>query len=80
MPTPHREGPYRFRFVSHDCNEPSHVHVIRDRKDQAKVWLEPVEVAWSVLSGKETREAVRIIKRNRNKILEVWHDHCSKLG
>src|SRR6266851_10017378 len=44
MPTVLRIGPYRIYFVSHDLNEPPHVHV--DRDDQsAKFWLAPVALA-----------------------------------
>lgn len=44
MPTVLRSGPYRIYFVSHDLNEPPHVHV--DRDDQsAKFWLAPVALA-----------------------------------
>ena len=44
MPTVLRSGPYRIYFVSHDLNEPPHVHV--DRDDQsATFWLAPVALA-----------------------------------
>ena len=35
-----REGPYRFYFVSHDLNEPPHVHIDRDAFS-TKSWLTP---------------------------------------
>lgn len=34
-------GPYRFFFYSFDGDEPTHVHVRRDRQ-HAKFWLAPV--------------------------------------
>lgn len=44
MPTVARIGPYRVYFVSHDMNEPPHVHVDREAYS-AKFWLEFLE-AW----------------------------------
>jgi hypothetical protein len=41
MPTVLRIGPYRFYFVSHDMDEPPHVHVDRD-DESAKFWLAAV--------------------------------------
>jgi hypothetical protein len=43
MPTVLRLGPYRFFFYAGDVDEPSHVHVERD-KDKAKFWLDPVRL------------------------------------
>ena len=43
MPVIHREGPYRFYFLSLDRGEPPHVHVGRDRA-LAKFWLSPVQL------------------------------------
>ena len=80
MPTTHREAGYRFHFVSYDCTEPPHVHVAKGATDLAKIWLTPVEVQRSALSGSETREVTRIVKRNRSKILQIWHEHCGNLG
>ena len=34
-------GPYRLFFYSFDCNEPMHVHVLRD-KAVCKFWLNPL--------------------------------------
>jgi len=45
MPTVLRSGPYRVYVVSHDRDEPMHVHVDRDEKS-AKFWLAPLAEAW----------------------------------
>lgn len=75
MPTVLREGPYQFRFVSFDCNEPPHVHVVRDKRDRAKVW---VEAAWSSLSGEELRRVLGIIEEHHKQIVEAWYAHCGE--
>jgi hypothetical protein len=61
MPTILRSGPYRVYFVSHDLEEPPHVHV--DRDDQsAKFWLAPVALARSIrFSAVELRRIPRMI-------------------
>jgi hypothetical protein len=71
-------GPYRFFFYSFDCNEPEHVHVQRENK-VCKYWLSPV--ALSRNDGFSARELSQIrseVIRNREKILEAWHEHCGK--
>ena len=42
---PARTGPYRVYFVSHDLNEPPHIHVDRDGRS-AKFSLAPVVLAF----------------------------------
>lgn len=69
-------GPYRFFFTSFDCNEPAHVHVEREAST-CKVWLEPIELARSHgFSAHELNLIRRIIRAQRGKILEIWHEHC----
>lgn len=76
MPTALREGPYRFHFVSFDCNEPMHVHVRRDRQE-AKFWLEPVEVAFNHgFAGHELRTIEDIIVEHHTELAEAWYEHC----
>ena len=43
MPTVLRVGRYRFLFFSNENNEPPHIHIKADR-DQAKFWLDPVDL------------------------------------
>ena len=69
-------GPYRFFFTSFDCNEPAHVHVERESRT-CKFWLEPIELARSHgVSARELSVIRRIIRGQRGKILETWHEHC----
>ena len=47
MPTLLRAQGYRFFFFSNEGDEPAHVHVESGR-GYAKLWLDPVEVAYSI--------------------------------
>jgi len=76
MPNVFRFGPYRFHFWSRENSEPPHVHVTRDDRE-AKFWLDPlVELAgnWG-FSGHELTRIRRLALRNRDRLLEAWHDH-----
>jgi hypothetical protein len=75
MPTLLRSGPYRVYFVSHDLNEPPHVHV--DRDDQsAKFWLAPVSLARNLgFSPVELRRVQRLVAEHERELLEKWHEH-----
>jgi len=69
-------GPYRFFFYSFDCNEPKHIHVQRE-KSICKFWLEPVSLSKNHgFSPKELNSIRQMIKSNRSKFLEAWHEHC----
>ena len=68
-------GPYRLFFCSFDCNEPTHVHVRREQKT-CKVWLAPVELAWSHgFAPRELNEIRTLIQEHEQTIIEAWHEH-----
>jgi hypothetical protein len=75
MPTVLRNGPYRIYFVSHDLNEPPHVHV--DRDDQsAKFWLAPVALARNLgFNPVELRRVQRLIAEHELQFLEIWNEY-----
>ena len=75
MPTLLRSGPYRLYFVSHDLNEPPHVHV--DRDDQsAKFWLAPVALARNlVFRPVELRRLQRLVEEHESQFLEIWNEY-----
>jgi hypothetical protein len=75
MPTVLRSGPYRIYFVSHDLNEPPHVHV--DRDDQsAKLWLAPVALARNLgFSAVELRRIQRLVVEHQQRLLEGWDEY-----
>ena len=74
MPTVLRSGPYRIYFVSHDLDEPPHVHV--DRDDQStKFWLAPVRLARSQVFGRKELNRIRkIIEQNQARLIESWNE------
>ena len=73
MPTVLRIGPFRFYFYSHEPNEPPHVHVDRAGAS-AKIWLEELALAGnSGFSARELRDVLRLVRFNRQLLLEAWH-------
>ena len=75
MSTVLRSGPYRFYFYSHEPNEPSHIHIDRD-KLSAKYWLNPVSLASNIgFSEKELQKIREIIEENQLMFVEVWNDY-----
>ena len=75
MPTVLKPGPYRIYFVSHDMNEPPHVHVDRDDLS-AKLWLGPVALARNLgFSPRELRAIQRLIAAHEQALLERWHEY-----
>ena len=67
------EGPYRFQFWSSDGPEPPHIHVRRDRKD-AKIWLDPVEVARNHgYRDHELKKVVRLVEEHSETLMHAWH-------
>lgn len=75
MPTVLREGRYRFTFFSNENREPPHIHVKAD-DDQAKFWLDPIELAANYgFKAHELNEMERIIRQHRDEFLETWYEH-----
>ncbi len=75
MPTVLRSGPYRIYFVSHDLNEPPHVHV--DRDDQsAKFWLAPASLACNLgFNAAELRRVQRLVAEHEPQVLEAGNEY-----
>ncbi|HRN67691.1 MAG TPA: DUF4160 domain-containing protein [Promineifilum sp.] len=77
MPTVLREGKYRFTFFSNENREPSHIHV-KAGADQAKFWLDPIELASNYgFKAHELNEIERIIYRHQPDLLEDWYEYFS---
>ncbi len=77
MPTVLRIGPYRFSFFSLDCEEPRHVHVVRDRMN-LKVWLEPVNADRNEgFKPAEIRKIVRLVEENQAFLIGKWNEFCN---
>ncbi len=77
MPTTLRLGPYRFYFYSHDCGEPRHTHIDRE-KMSAKFWLDPnVSLAENYgFNRKELRDVERICHDNLEILRNEWDAFC----
>jgi hypothetical protein len=78
MPTILRSGPYRIYFVSHDLNEPPHVHV--DRDDQsAKFWLAPFALARNLgFDAVELRRVHRLVAEHETQLLKAWNEYFNR--
>lgn len=77
MPFVLLEG-YRFGFFSLDRGEPLHVHVFRG-ENEAKIWLEPVEVEWNYgFNRRDLNRVLELTRENQAKLLEMWHEHFSQ--
>ena len=75
MPTILRAGRYRLVFFSNEGHEPPHVHVKTD-DNQAKFWLEPVELAANYgFKAHELNEIERIVRLNQAQLVEAWYEH-----
>ena len=75
MPTVLRSGPYRIYFVSHDLNEPPHVHVERERQS-AKFWLAPVVLARNIgFSEVELRRIHELVVHHEAQLMEAWGEY-----
>lgn len=74
MPTVLRRAGFRLYFYSHEPNEPPHVHVDRAGAS-AKLWLDRVAVASNAgYSGRDLGEVLRLVRAERQTLLEAWHD------
>lgn len=77
MPTVLRVGRYRFFFFSNERQEPPHIHV-KAAEDEAKFWLEPVQLAANYgFNGRELNEVRRLVEQHGDELLEAWNEHFS---
>ena len=78
MPTVLRASGYRVFFTAHDRSEPPHVHVVR-ADGHAKVWLDPIELAWARgLRSDQVTELLELVDNRRVLLLEAWHDYFAR--
>ena len=70
-----RSGPCRFYFVSHDLNEPPHVHIDGDAFP-VKFWLEPVALVYNLgFPARELRKLEALTAENQKELLEAWNEY-----
>ena len=75
MPTVLRIKGYRIGFFSADGDEPPHVHIAKD-DNQAKFWLDPVQLAKNVgFSRHELNEVHDIVTEQQQNLLRAWHEY-----
>jgi hypothetical protein len=71
-------GRFRFFFFSNKGREPPHVHV-KASENQAKFWLDPVELAVNYgFNHRELNLIRQIVEANRDDLLEAWHEHLGE--
>ena len=79
MPTVFWKNGYRFFFVSFDCNEPMHIHVIYNEKE-CKYWLiNETNVALADnynFNNTQLNFVRKSIIDNYSLIKKVWNEHC----
>jgi len=75
MPTVLRVGRYRFSFFSNEGQESPHVHV-KSGNDQAKFWLEPIELASNYgFNVSDLNDIQEIIEQHQIELLEAWYEY-----
>jgi hypothetical protein len=75
MPAVLRVRRYRFSFFSNERLEPPHVH-IKSGGDQAKFWLDPIELASNYgFNVHELNEIQEIIEQHQRELVEVWYEY-----
>ena len=75
MPTVLRIGRYRFLFFSNEGIEPPHIHVKAD-KDEAKFWLDPLELAANYgFKARELNEVELLVRKYQVEFMEAWREH-----
>ena len=78
MPVIFRYKGYVFFFVIFDLNEPIHVHV-RNGRNEAKFWIEPLALAWNQGYRKhELNEVERLVEEKRSLIVATWQKELNK--
>jgi hypothetical protein len=75
MPTLLRVEGFRFYFYSNERQEPSHVHVEKGGSE-AKLWLQPVELAYSYgLTPADLRRVRELTFEHQAEFQERWNEH-----
>lgn len=77
MPTIDRVGAFRVFFYSDD-HEPEHVHIERDGEVKIEFFTgrngKPNLIWNKGMKKSDVREAMKIVKKNRDKYLEDWNE------
>ncbi|MGD9732645.1 MAG: DUF4160 domain-containing protein [Desulfamplus sp.] len=65
---------YGFKIIipSND-HEPKHVHIFKGDDDFAKIEIESLKVTKCFLKKNELKQALEIVKSNKDYLIEQWH-------
>ena len=78
MPALLRVEGFRFSFFANERQEPPHVHV-RKGDGNAKLWLQPVRVAYSYgFSPPELRRIRELTFEHQVAFLQRWHEYFGR--
>lgn len=75
MPTLLNLDGFKFFFYANE-HEPKHIHVMRS-DGFAKVELENLKVVQSYLKPKDLKQALNIIKENKDNFERIWNEWFS---
>lgn len=72
LPTLLNKNGFKFFFYANE-HEPKHIHVMKS-DGFAKVELENLKVVQNYLKPKDLKEAIEIIKENKNEFERIWNE------
>jgi len=78
MPTLLQAEGFRFFFYSNEGSEPPHVHVAKGG-GEAKLWLQPVRLAYSFgLGPTELRRVRELTFQHQAGFVERWNEYFNR--
>jgi len=66
---------FKFFFYANE-HEPKHIHIMRN-DGFAKIELENLKVVQNYLKPKDLKQALEIVKENKNEFERVWNEWFS---
>jgi len=72
MPTLLNQDGFKFFFYANE-HEPMHIHIMRS-DGFAKIELEDLEVVQNYLKPKDLKDALAIVKENREDFKRIWNE------
>ena len=78
LPTVLRIDGFEFYFFSSEGTEPPHIHV-RGYGNQAKFWLNPVQLVYNRSYNTSTLNRIyHIVRDHQTVLLEAWNAHFAR--
>ena len=72
MPTLLNQDGFKFFFYANE-HEPMHIHIMRS-DGFAKIELEDLKVVQNYLKPKDLKDALAIVKENRENFKRIWNE------